>query len=252
MIDSHCHLDMFDDLAEVVARAQNVGVQRMVTISTKVDDGQKLEMICQTYPEIVVMTTGIHPEETEGLTDEILERAVRQSALSSFCVGVGEIGLDYHQKPEAEAKKRQQHFFDLQMSLAAELGLPVSIHTRDAAEDTLAIVRNHPSASGVFHCFSESVEVARQVLDLGYRISLSGIVTFKKATAMQDVAKFVPLDRLLIETDAPFLAPEPHRGQRNEPAYVAHTGSFIAQLRGLPPEAVFDQTERNTNELFRI
>lgn len=252
MIDSHCHLDMFDDLEGVMARAQAAGVRQIVTISTKVDDGPKLAEICQHYPQVVVMTTGVHPEETEELTDEALEEALRLTASSPFCVGVGEIGLDYHQKPAAATKARQQHFFDLQMSLARELGLPVSIHTREAISDTLAVVGNHSSVDGVFHCFSENVDIARQVLDLGYRISLSGIVTFKKATAMQEVARFVPLDRLLIETDAPFLAPEPHRGQRNEPAFVAHTGAFIAQLRGLDPEALFEQTERNTKDLFRL
>lgn len=252
MIDSHCHCEAFDDINDVLARAEDAGVTQVITISSQLESSPKLTDLCRRFPGKLFMTTGVHPEEISGLTDEVLERAILRDAQQSFCVGVGEIGLDDHQKPSEEEKARQRHFFDLQMSLAGRLGLPVSIHTRDAIEDTIAIVKNHPSVRGVFHCFCESVEIARRVLDLGYRISLSGIVTFKKATIMQEVARFIPSEALLIETDAPYLAPEPYRGKRNEPAFVAKTGEFIAQLRGLSPAVLFEQTATNTRQLFGL
>lgn len=249
MMDSHCHLDMFDDLDDVVERAKSAGVDKVVTIGTKADAAPKLEAICERYPDFVRMTVGVHPDEITNLKAADFDRIFEN--VGSFVVGVGEIGLDYRNNPDAYGKAEQRQAFGEQVIRAVEHRLPIVIHTRQAFEDTVDVLRGCSGAFGIFHCFCEDVSAARVALDLGFMISFSGIVTFKKSTALQDVARFVPLDRMLIETDAPYLAPEPFRGKRNEPAHVRLTGAFIATLRGVSPDEIYRATRANGMSIFR-
>lgn len=250
VIDSHCHLNSFEDVEDVIARAKAAGVEKVVTIGTESGDSEALEAICAAHPDFVRMTIGVHPDSVVGLTPSDFDRIF--TFQSPFVVGVGEIGLDYREDPDDEIKRAQRSAFAEQLARAIALNFPVSIHTRQAIDETLDVIRAHPSSRGVFHCFSEDKAIARAALDLGFLISFSGIVTFKKAEAVQEAAKFVPLDRMLIETDAPYLAPVPRRGQRNEPAYVLHTGAFIAELRGILPDEVYHQTALNAQHLFNL
>lgn len=248
-MDSHCHLDMFDDLEDVVARAKAAGVDRVVTIGTKAGDSDKLEAICERFPDFARMTIGVHPDEVSGLTTADFDRIFEN--VGRFVVGVGEIGLDYRDNPDAFVKGEQRRAFGEQVARAVEHHLPIVIHTRQAFEDTVDVVRGCAGAQGIFHCFCEDVAAARVALDLGFMTSFSGIVTFKKSTALQEVARFVPLDRMLIETDAPYLAPEPLRGKRNESAHVRLTGAFIAALRGVSPDEIYRITRANGLRVFR-
>ena len=263
-VDSHCHLNFskfanlgfserYDDYSAnaVIARAQEAQVKYMLTIGTEFSDIDELKSISDAH-ENVFRTVGIHPDNAHDhlqkySLDEISKKISEQQTDPKL-VGVGEIGLDYHST--TEFTKDQQLVFETQTTTAIDHDLPVVIHSRDAEDDTIAILRQHPKARGVIHCFSGSREFARKSLDLGFFISFSGIVTFKKSTELQEIAKFVPLDRLLIETDAPFLAPTPFRGKVNEPAYVVHTAEKIAQLLELPLEKIAQQTLENFFGLF--
>lgn len=249
MIDSHCHLDYFDDLDSIIERAKEQKIQKIVTIGTQIDDFSRLSSICVRYPDYVNMTIGVHPDNVFGIETYALDNTFKNMK-EDYVIGVGEIGLDYHENPDSCVKNYQKKIFEYQLYLAEHYNKPVCIHTRSAIHDTLDIIKNFPMNCGVFHCFCENVEVAKQVLDYGYLISLSGIVTFKNAQLVHDVAKFIPLDRLLIETDAPYLAPVPYRGKRNEPSYVRWTGEAIAYLKGISPRRVFKQTTENFNILF--
>lgn len=250
VIDSHCHLDMFEDLDDIVARARAAGVERVVTIGTKVGDSSKLEAICARFPDFVRRTMGVHPDEVIGLTETDWDRIF--ASVGSFVVGVGEIGLDYRNDPDDFVKAEQRQAFGNQVIRAIDRKLPIVVHTRQAFSDTVDVIRGCPGVYGIFHCFCEGVSAARTALDLGFLISFSGIVTFKKSTALQEVARFVPLDRMLIETDAPYLSPEPLRGTRNEPAHVCLTGAFIARLRGMLPNEVYRATADNARQIFGV
>ena len=264
-VDSHCHLNFskfanlgfserYDDYSTdaVISRAREAQVKYMLTIGTEFSDLDELKSISDAH-ESVFRTVGIHPDNAHDhlqkySLDDISNKISEQQQADQKVVGVGEIGLDYHSN--TEFTKDQQQVFETQIETAVNCNLPVSIHSRDAEDDTIAILRQHPKVRGVIHCFSGSREFARQSLDLGFFISFSGIVTFKKSTELQEIAKFVPLNRLLIETDAPFLAPTPFRGKINEPAYVVNTAEKIAQLLGLPLERIAQQTSENFFKLF--
>jgi TatD DNase family protein len=240
---------MFDDTDAVVARAKSAGVGCMVTIGTEIDDYARLRAICDKNPKSCYMTIGVHPDNVGLLSREDFDCAFG-NINEDHVIGVGEIGLDYKDDPSPEIVRRQREAFEYQLHIAYTFHKPVYIHTRYAFDDTLSIVAKYPSVRGIFHCFCEGVDSARKVLDLGYMISLSGIVTFKNAASVHDVAKYVPLDRLLVETDAPFLAPAPHRGKQNEPAYVTFVAERIAELRSVPPEVVLAKTTENFNSIF--
>jgi TatD DNase family protein len=252
LIDSHCHLD-FPDFAEeldaVVERAHAAGVDRLITVGTRTDKAAKLVAIAERY-DSVYFTVGTHPHEaaSEGAADFA---AMRSYASHPKCVGIGEAGLDYHYNyapPEVA-----QRVFRGQITLARELGLPLVIHTREAEDDTAAILREEMgqgSFSALLHCFTSSRALAETGLELGLSISFSGVVTFKNSGELRAIARDVPLDRLLIETDAPYLAPVPHRGKRNEPAFVAATARAIAEARGIAPEALAEATRANTFRVF--
>jgi TatD DNase family protein len=254
MIDSHCHLDSFEDLQAVIARAQVAGVKKILTIGTQLNDLAKLQDIAQLFPGVVEVTVGIHPDYSDTATTQAVDAYFQGvswgRAGSVGPIGIGEIGLDYRNSPDHNAKIRQQELFEQQLYYAAALGVPVCIHMRDAAFDVFSILRRVTGVLGVFHCFSGDSDCARQVLDCGFLVSFSGIVTFKNAKTVHEAAGYVPLDQLLIETDAPYLAPTPHRGTRNEPAYVALVCEHIAHLKGVPREEIARQTSLNFYRLF--
>lgn len=248
LIDSHCHLN-FPDLAqrlpEVLANMAEAGVDKAIAISVSRQSFEEVHAIAQNHPNIYA-TVGIHPDDPEAeefSLEELLERAARPKV-----VAIGETGLDYHWCKGDLAWQHQR--FALHIEAANRSGLPLVVHTRDAAEDTMRLLREHQAHAGVIHCFTEDVHTAKLALDLGFYISFSGIVTFKNATAIQEAALYVPLDRLLVETDAPYLAPVPKRGKPNEPAYVRHTAAFVAQLRGDSLENIAQATTANCLRLF--
>ena len=248
LIDSHCHLN-FPDLAqrlpEVLANMAEAGVDKAIAISVSRQSFEEVHAIAQNHPNIYA-TVGIHPDDPEAeefSLEELLERAARPKV-----VAIGETGLDYHWCKGDLAWQHQR--FALHIEAANRSGLPLVVHTRDAAEDTMRLLREHQAHAGVIHCFTEDVNTAKLALDLGFYISFSGIVTFKNATAIQEAARYVPLDRLLVETDAPYLAPVPKRGKPNEPAYVRHTAAFVAQLGGDSLENIAQATTANCLRLF--
>jgi TatD DNase family protein len=252
LIDSHCHLDFpdfADELDAVVQRAQAAGVERMITIGTRVQTADRLVAIAERY-ESVYFTVGTHPHEAAG--DNAADfAAMRRYASHPKCVGVGEAGLDYHYNCAPPDLARR--VFRGQIALARELGLPLVIHTRDAEDDTTAILREEMRQgrfSALLHCFTSSRALAETGLELGLSISFSGVVTFRNSEDLRAVARDVPLDRLLVETDAPYLAPVPYRGKRNEPAFVAATARLIAETRGIAPEALAEATRANTRRVF--
>lgn len=249
-IDSHCHLDCFEnDLEEVVARAKSHGIAKMITIGTRIDDFQQRYAICKKFPKTVEMSIGIHPDHIPEVTENEIH-AFFEFAKKDGIVAVGEIGLDYREDPEESIKRKQRDGFAYQMQLAEEYQLPVYIHARDCGDEALDMARQFSKVRGVFHCFTGDPSVAKKILDLGWYISISGIVTFNKAVAVQETAAYIPLDCMLIETDAPFLAPSPYRGKRNEPAYVRFVAEHIAQIRGISVDAVLQQTTENFFNLF--
>ena len=248
LIDSHCHLN-FPDLAqrlpEVLANMAEAGVDKAIAISVSRQSFEEVHAIAQKHPNIYA-TVGIHPDDPEAeefSLEELLEHAARPKV-----VAIGETGLDYHWCKGDLAWQHQR--FALHIEAANRSGLPLVVHTRDAAADTMRLLREHQAHAGVIHCFTEDVHTAKLALDLGFYISFSGIVTFNNATAIQEAARYVPLDRLLVETDSPYLAPVPKRGKPNEPAYVRHTATFVAQLRGDSLENIAQATTANCLRLF--
>lgn len=252
LVDSHCHLD-FPDFADerdaVVGRAHDAGVGTLVTICTKISEFPAVAAIAERYPA-VWCSVGIHPHEAAHQpatpTADLVERARHPKV-----VGIGETGLDFHY--DHSPRDRQREVFRAHIAAARESGLPLIVHSREADEETVTLLAEGAAAgplTGVIHCFSSGAYLAEEVLKLGFYISLSGILTFRKATELQAVARTLPADRILVETDSPYLAPVPHRGRRNEPAFVADTARFLAGLRGEEPEAVAAQTTENFFRLF--
>jgi TatD DNase family protein len=224
----------------------------MLAVGTELSDVSELQSITEKYPN-VFRTVGIHPLEAknhcQSYSREEISRVIRDNCAHPKTAGIGEIGLDYHY--EKESKKQQDELFNLQLELAEECGLPVSIHSREASDDTIDVLKNHPEVTGVIHCFSGEKRFAEEALDLGFYISISGVVTYKKAAELQDSLKYIPLDRLLIETDCPFLAPVPFRGKPNEPAFVIYAAEKISDLLNLPLEEVADLSSQNFFRLFK-
>lgn len=253
LVDSHCHLDLPDfapELDAVVARARSAGVSHMVSISTKLSTFPNVRAIAERFAD-VSCTVGVHPHEaaTEG-PEASTERLVALAAHPKV-VGIGETGLDFYY--EHSPREAQESAFRAHVAAARETGLPLIVHTRDAGEDTARIVRDEMEKgafTGLLHCFTSSGALADAALALGFYISFSGIVTFRKAEDLRAVAARVPLDRLLVETDSPFLAPIPHRGQRNEPAFVVQTAQSIAEARGIAFAELAAATTANFHRLF--
>ena len=252
LIDTHAHLDMKDfekDREQVLARALEAGVAGIVTIGVDLPSSRKAVEIAK-QNDFMAASVGYHPHNAKEM-DEGAIRELAELAASPKVVAWGEIGLDFfrrHSPPQTQIKA-----FQRQIHMAGDLGLPVILHARDAHEPLLEILRNNRFPSGgVIHCFSGDYPMAGLFMDLGFHISIPGTVTYKKAVPLQEVAAKIPLERLLVETDAPFLAPVPHRGKRNEPAFVAHTAREIARLRDMDFEALADATSRNAKTLFKL
>ena len=253
LVDSHCHLDrlkldQFDgELGDVLDLARSRGVGKFLCVGISLDNADRVVEIAGQYDD-VVCSVGVHPLDVDsGLAD--VEKLIALSAQPNV-VALGETGLDYYYSTETQ--EIQQQSFTAHLQAAAQAGLPVIVHTRDAREDTIDLIREHGSRehAGVLHCFTESWEMAKAALDLNYYISLSGIVTFKNAEELRDVARKIPLERLLVETDSPYLAPVPYRGKPNIPAYVREVAEFIAELRGLAYEELAEITTQNFYRLF--
>ncbi|WP_298466507.1 TatD family hydrolase [uncultured Erythrobacter sp.] len=252
LVDSHCHLEykgLVEDQQGVLTRAREAGVGAFLNISTKQSEWE--QVVGTAIREIdVFASVGIHPHEADGHED--LGRGVLLAATENpRVIGIGETGLDYYY--EHSDRATQAKLFRMHIDVARETGLPVIIHTRDAEDDTYQIL-SEEMEKGAFpaliHCFTASAEFGKKVLDLGLTISISGIVTFKNAKDLQAVAKDVPEDRLLVETDSPFLAPVPHRGRKCEPAFVADTARFVSELREVEPALLAEQTTANFSQLF--
>jgi TatD DNase family protein len=251
-VDSHCHLDfpeLAGELDSVLAAMAAADVTHALCIGVNLPDWPGVHALATAHANLYA-TVGVHPgyEDTpEPTIADLVARAARPRV-----VAIGETGLDYYRmQGDLEWQRRR---FRLHIAAARQAAKPLVVHTRAAAADTLAIMRDEGAreVGGVMHCFTESWDVARAALDLGFHISFSGIVTFRNAQELKDVARRVPLDRMLIETDAPYLAPVPFRGKRNEPAYVPHVATEIAHLRGLPQEAIAAATTDNFFRLFGI
>ena len=250
LIDSHCHLDfegLADRLPEVLAAMDANGIAGCMTIGVTLEEAAQVLAIAHAYPQVFA-SVGVHPEYADHREPDV--GALCELANDPKVLAIGETGLDYHWHKDRPEWQRER--FRVHIRAARELNKPLVIHTRESAEDTLAILREEgaEAVGGILHCFTESLDVARAGIDLGFYISLSGIVSFKKAEVVHDVARSVPLDRLLVETDAPYLAPVPYRGKPNQPAYVRHVAEAIADLRQISLEEVAAATSRNFLTLF--
>lgn len=251
-VDSHCHLDfpeLADNLDRVLATMKERGVSHALCISVSLETFPRVRALAERFDHLYA-TVGVHPDHREGEEPDIA-RLVALAAHPKI-VAIGETGLDYYRlEGDLEWQRRR---FRTHIRAAREINKPLVIHTRKAAEDTLRIMEEEGAsqAGGVMHCFTETWGVARAALDLGFHISFSGIITFKNAASIRDVATRVPMEQMLIETDSPYLAPVPHRGKTNQPGYVIHVAEEIARLRGIPVEAVAEATTGNFSRLFRI
>jgi len=261
--DSHCHLsfpELADDLPQIRAAMAQAQVDRALCICTTLEEFETVHALAARFDNFWC-SVGVHPDNEdiqEPTVDDLVQRAARPKV-----VAIGETGLDYYQMEERKGGRSvadlewQRDRFRAHIRAAQATRKPLVIHTREASADTLAILKEEGetgterAAGGVFHCFTETAEVARAALDLGFYISFSGILTFKKAQDLRDVAAFVPLDRMLIETDSPYLAPVPYRGKTNNPSYVPYVAQQIAQVRNMPVEAIAQATSTNFENLFK-
>lgn len=250
LVDSHCHLnypELFPNIDQVLDVAMANDVRYCLSINTRLSETDRLKTIADKYPH-VFCTVGVHPHDAKDHSPFDLMAQLEMHAQHPKVVGLGETGLDYYY--DNSPREEQIACFDIHLEASTKLNLPVVIHTRDADEDTLIAINNHPAATGVFHCFSGSIDLAKAALDRGYYISFSGIITFKKAEELREVVRLTPLDRMLVETDSPFLAPIPHRGQPNQPAWTRVVAEKVAEVKGLPLEKIAHATTTNFFNLF--
>ena len=250
-IDTHCHLDILESTPEeTIIEAKQAGVQRMVTIAV---DEPSLDFVSSTVQEFpaVYGSVGFHPHDASKLTKSLLQKIRQLAEEQHKLIAIGETGLDYHyMNSPAEI---QQQAFRKQLQLAVELNLPVILHSREAETDTLNILQEFPVPShGVAHSFTSSIEMARTLVDMGWYLGINGIVTFKNAEDLRKVVRWLPLERLLLETDSPFLAPIPFRGKPNKPAHIPAIATFIAELREISLEELAQQTTANAQRLFNF
>jgi TatD DNase family protein len=251
-VDSHCHLnypEFTDDMDAVIQRARDVGINKMLTICTEIAEAQAVLDLASAHDELYC-TVGVHPHEAKLAVEQgDLYEQLKHFTQFKKVIGLGETGLDYYY--EHSPKAAQQEAFNTHIRLSKETGLPLIVHTRDAEPDTIAQLKQEQgNITGVIHCFSGSQWLSDQALELGFYISISGIATFNKAQGIRDTIKTVPLDRLLVETDAPYLAPVPFRGKRNEPSFMIHTAKVVAELKGVSMEELAASTTANFNCLF--
>lgn len=251
LVDSHCHLDRLDyetrhqDIADVVNKAQQQGIEYLLSVCVTLNDYPAMAELVQPFKQIF-SSCGVHPLYEEALDQALL----LQYAQDDKVVAVGETGLDFFYSPET--KDKQMDSFRRQIQIAKQVNKPLIVHTRQAREETLNILREEGAAQvgGVLHCFTESLEMAEAAMEMGFYISVSGIVTFKNSKALQAVIKAIPLDRLLVETDSPYLAPVPHRGKENEPAFTRDVAKFVAELKGISIQELEEATTTNFFKLF--
>ncbi len=248
-IDTHAHLDKITlPPRQVLDEAKTCFVNHIITIGTEFQDWGKVIDLCETYKPQVYGTLGMHPHSAKNWNKEC-EDFLRKNLTHERIVAVGEIGLDYYY--ENSEKNVQKKTFEKQLNLAKEFNLPVEIHTREAEEDTLFFLKKmQGSVRGLLHCFTSSYEMACAALDVGFNISFSGIITFKNSEAIREICRKMPIDRIHIETDSPFLSPVPYRGKENQPARVSAVAKTVASLHGLDLETLSDQLKKNTLDLF--
>jgi TatD DNase family protein len=256
MIDTHCHLTfpkLFDRVDEVIDAAVAHGVDRMISVGTTPDDAERAKSIAERRPE-VYFTAGVHPHYAPDVTDADLPR-LAELAMHERCLAFGEMGVDYHYPDPPRELQHAMFNHQLEVVRYSQINKPIVIHCRKAVDDTLAMIKGSgiPGERFVFHCFTETAAEARKVLDLGAMISFTGIVTYKNAPEVREAAKLVPDDRIMIETDSPYLSPEPHRKVRpNEPRYVAATARFLAELRGVSEKDFLELTTANAELFYNI
>ena len=251
IFDSHAHYDdhRFDeDRDELIASLWTHGIGKVINIGSDLASIENVLSLVETYPEFYG-SVGIHPSDTKDLTEEDMVY-LKKSAAKDGIVAIGEIGLDYYyEEPEISIQKK---WFHRQLDLAEETGLPVIIHSRDACRDTLDILKERKTVTGVVHCFSYTKETAEEYLKMGYYIGIGGVLTFKNAKKLKEAVEVIPMDRILLETDCPYLAPEPHRGTRNSSLMLPYVIEEIARIKNLEPKQVEDATWENAHRLFHI
>lgn len=253
IFETHAHYTdrKFDeDRDELISSLPEAGITTMIEVCADMEDPDPIRALCEKYP-FVYASAGIHPSDIKELTMEDMER-IRELARYEKCVAIGEIGLDYYW--DKDNPEQQRYWFEYQAEMAEEEGLPVIVHSRDAAEDTVDIAKEVRlgEIGGVMHCFSYSKEVAKIFLDMGMYLGIGGVVTFKNARKLVETVEYAPMDRLLLETDCPYMAPEPHRGHRNCSLYLPLVAAKIAEIKKIPQEEVERQTAENAKKLFRI
>ena len=257
LVDSHCHLNFLDltdfnqDMANVLAQAKANGVQHFLCVCVELSDYPQLVNLAKDHSNISI-SVGVHPNNETNTS--ITAQSLIDLAAHPACIAIGETGLDYYRTHTEEAREIQRSLFREHIKAALYTAKPLIIHTREAAEDTIALMtkENVQQVVGVMHCFAESLDIASKAMDLNFYISFSGIVTFKNATALKEVARQIPLDRILIETDSPYLAPVPFRGKQNHPALVKHVAETIAELHGIHFEEIAEITTRNFYNCFKL
>lgn len=249
LIDTHSHLnheDFAEDLPQAITRAREAGVERILVAGYDMPSSEKAVEIAGAY-EGVVASVGIHPHDAKSLKPADLDR-LRELAAWEKVVAIGEIGLDFHYN--FSPREEQEEAFRLQIRLAHELDMPIIVHSREAGDDILDILKSEPSVRGVMHCFSQDLETAKQVIDLGFYIGVAGPVTYKRSEELREAVEWTPIDRLLVETDCPYLAPQKFRGKRNEPSYVVYVAEKVAEVKSLPFDTIAEKTTQNAYSLF--
>ena len=251
LFDTHAHMNdpAFDaDREEVLLSLAGKGVGAMLNVGCCLDSSKDCIAMAEKYP-FVYASVGSHPDSADEVNEEVIEK-YRQMAKHPKVMAIGEIGLDYYY--ETIPREVQQKAFRMQMALAKELDMPVIVHERNAHDDGMRIVKEFKGVTGVFHCYSGSAEMARQLVDMGWYIGFTGVLTFKNARKAVETAERIPLERIVLETDCPFMAPEPHRGKRNDPGYLPYMAQRLADIRGIPAEDVIRITTENAKKLYRI
>jgi TatD DNase family protein len=251
MIDTHCHLTdprLFEQMDAVLARCAAAGVERVVTIGTDIEDDMAAIEVCRGRAN-VRCAIGIHPNYTENATVEDIPK-LRELQKNESVVALGEMGLDYHYDRATPAHQRA--IFEAQMNLAAEVGRPVVIHCREAVDDTLGVMKSFPNVPAVFHCFTGTIDEGRRIVEAGYLLGFTGVVTFKRNDELRELVKNTPMDRILVETDAPYLTPEPMRKVKtNEPSFVVHTGRVVAEVKGVTIQELDRATTENALRFYQ-
>lgn len=248
LIDTHAHINMLNNPNQAIEEAFGAGVERIIIPSASEEDFEKILKICHSYDNVYALL-GVHPEDCEKFSDNTAKKII-ELAKDDKVVGIGEIGLDYHYTKEN--KDAQKRCFITQIEIAKILNLPIVVHDRDAHFDTLQILKDNSVKNALLHCFSGSVEFAKECIALGYKIALGGVVTFKNAKTIKEVAQEIELENILLETDCPYLAPHPFRGVENSPKYIGFVAKEIAKIKNIPYDSVEFQTSKNAMEFFKI